>query len=148
MENIETSFSQNVIKTYGWNLQCMINVANPFSNTINLVHRGYLPLSLCIIFNVLFSETAEPIFFNLMWSLVLKGLKIYTNGHSPLIKMATMPIYGETLKIFFSRFREALRPNFGIWHRGLKVFQIFDRRGNRAGLLIQLWIFTYGRLFD
>ena len=26
------------------------------------------------------------------------GLKIYTNGHGPLIKMAAMPIYGKTVK--------------------------------------------------
>ena len=27
-------------------------------------------------------------------------------------------------------------------------FWFFDRRGNHAGLLILLWIFIYGRLFD
>ena len=30
-KNIEKTVSQNVFKTYGWNLQCMIKVANPFS---------------------------------------------------------------------------------------------------------------------
>ena len=30
-ENIEKSFSQNVLKTHGWNLQCMIIVVELFS---------------------------------------------------------------------------------------------------------------------
>ena len=45
-ENIEKSFSHDVLKTNGWNLQCMINVANPLSYNQNFVPRGYLPLPL------------------------------------------------------------------------------------------------------
>ena len=44
--NIEKSVSQNVLKTIGRNLQCMIKVANPFSKNKNFVPRGYLPLPL------------------------------------------------------------------------------------------------------
>ena len=48
-----------------------------------------------------FSETPGPIFFQLhVEPSVTVGLKICTNGHSPLIKMAVMPTYGKTLKIF------------------------------------------------
>ena len=36
-ENIEKSVSQNVLKTNGWNWQCMIKVANPFSYNHNFV---------------------------------------------------------------------------------------------------------------
>ena len=43
-----------------------------------------------------FSETPGPIFFKLHVEPSVKGrLKIYKNGHSLLIKMATMPIYGK-----------------------------------------------------
>ena len=44
--SIENSFSENVLKTAGWNLQCMIKVANPFSFNHNFVLQGYLPLPL------------------------------------------------------------------------------------------------------
>ena len=39
-----------------------------------------------------FSETPRPVFFKLP---VDRGLKICTNGHGPLIKVAAMPIYGK-----------------------------------------------------
>ena len=42
------------------------------------------------------SVTPGPIFFKLYVEPCVKGgLKIYTNGHGPLIKMAAMPIYGK-----------------------------------------------------
>ena len=44
-ENIEKSFSENVWKTYSWNLQCMI-IANPFSYNQNFVPWSCLPLLL------------------------------------------------------------------------------------------------------
>ena len=44
------------------------------------------------------SETPGPIFFKLHVEPSVKyGLKICTNGHSPLIKMAAMPIYSKNL---------------------------------------------------
>ena len=44
----------------------------------------------------IFSEAPGPIFFKLHMEPSVKGmLKIYTNGHGPLIKMAAMPIYGK-----------------------------------------------------
>ena len=46
--------------------------------------------------NDFFSETPGPIFFKFrMEPFVNGGLKIYTNGRGPLIKMATMTIYGK-----------------------------------------------------
>ena len=43
-----------------------------------------------------FSETPGPIFFKfLLVPFVNGGLKICTNGLSPLIKMTAMPIYGK-----------------------------------------------------
>ena len=45
------------------------------------------------------SETPGPIFFKLHVNPSVEGgLKICTNGHGPLIKMATMRIYGKNLK--------------------------------------------------
>ena len=42
------------------------------------------------------SETSGPIFFKLHVEPSVKGgLKICSNGHGPLIKMAAMPIYGK-----------------------------------------------------
>ena len=44
-ENIETSFCQTVTKTNGWNLLCMVKVANPFSNAKNVprvISRGFI----------------------------------------------------------------------------------------------------------
>ena len=46
VENIENSISQIVLKTKGWNLQCMIKVANPYSYNQNFVSQGYLPMPL------------------------------------------------------------------------------------------------------
>ena len=71
------------------------------------------------------SETPGPIFFKLhVEPSVGEGLKIYTNCHGPLIKMATIPISGKTLKLF-SRTEKALRLNLSIEHWGLKVYQVF-----------------------
>ena len=42
------------------------------------------------------SVTPGPIFFKLHVELSVKGeLKICSNGHGPLIKMPTMPMYGK-----------------------------------------------------
>ena len=43
-ENVEKSFSQYVLKTNGWNLQCMIKEVKLFSYGQNC--GGYLPLPL------------------------------------------------------------------------------------------------------
>ena len=49
--------------------------------------------------NVFFSETPGPHLFNFHVEPSVKGgLKIYTNCHCTLIKMAAMPIYGKTLE--------------------------------------------------
>ena len=48
-ENIEKLFSQNVLKIKGGNLQCKIEVANPFSYNQNFVPQGYLSLLWAII---------------------------------------------------------------------------------------------------
>ena len=46
-ENVKKSFSQNVWKTYGWNLQCVIKVVKRFSyNKKKIVPWGYVLLSL------------------------------------------------------------------------------------------------------
>ena len=50
------------------------------------------------------SETFGPVFLKfLLEPSVNGGLKICTNGLGPLIKLAVMPIYYKTLKIFFCR---------------------------------------------
>ena len=47
-ENVENLFSQNVLKTYGWNLQCMIKVVKFFSYNQNFVPRGLSALAVYI----------------------------------------------------------------------------------------------------
>ena len=46
-------------------------------------------------FNVFSSVIPGPIFKLHMESSVEGGLKIYTNGYGPLIKMVALPIYGK-----------------------------------------------------
>ena len=66
-------------------------------------------------------------------------LKIYSNEPASLNKMAVMPIYGETLKIFPST-NEALRLNLGIQHRGLKVYQVCQNDETRMTFdLFMVW---------
>ena len=43
-ENVEKSFSQIILKTNGWNLQCMIKVVKHFSYNQHFVPWGYLSL--------------------------------------------------------------------------------------------------------
>ena len=49
-------------------------------------------------------------------------LSIYSNGFTLSNKMAAMPTYGKTLKIFFSRTKKASRLTFDIFHPGCKVY--------------------------
>ena len=55
---------------------------------------------------------------------VKRVLPIRSNGSAPSNKMAAMPVYGKTLKIFFSRTKKGLGLNLGINYRGLKVYQV------------------------
>ena len=60
-----------------------------FDHSSSIVHPS-TPL------NNFSSETPGPVFFKLPLESSVNGvLKVYTNGFSPLIKMATMPIYGK-----------------------------------------------------
>ena len=62
-----------------------------------------------------YSETPGPIFFKFcMAPSVNWGLKIYTNGHGPSIKMTAMAIYGKKHLKIFSRTKKAERLNLGI----------------------------------
>ena len=67
-------------------------------------------------FEQLLLWNAWVIFFKFLLEPSVNGaLKICTNGLGPLIKMATMPIYGKKhLKIFFFRTKKASRLNIGI----------------------------------
>ena len=42
--NVEKSFSKNVVKTNGWNLQFMIKVVKLVIYSQNFIPCGYLPL--------------------------------------------------------------------------------------------------------
>ena len=58
------------------------------------------------------SKTSGPISFKLHVKTYVKGgLKIYTNGHGLLIKMAAMPIYSKILKNILLQNQESL----GAW---------------------------------
>ena len=94
--------------------------------------RDYLPLGAIYLYkiinslNVFFSEIACPLFTTFHTGPSFGGmLKICSNGSAPLIKMAAMPIYGKTLKIFFSSTKKDLKLNLGIQYRGLKVYLVF-----------------------
>ena len=50
--NVEQSFSQNVLKTNGRNLKCMIKAQKRSSDSQNLVTQGYLPLCSGLYINV------------------------------------------------------------------------------------------------
>ena len=103
MGNIEKSFPQNVLKTYGGNLNCMIKVVKRCSYNQNFVLWGLsglvTRLCTCIklwIFkkNVFFSECARAIFTGFhMWPSDKRVLIICLSGSAPLNKMATIPIY-------------------------------------------------------
>ena len=45
-ENVEKSFSQNVLKALGWNLQCRISVVKHFSYNQKFVPRGLSALAM------------------------------------------------------------------------------------------------------
>ena len=67
------------------------------------------------------SGTTGPIFFKFhLEPSVKEGLKICWNGHGPLIKMATMPIYGKNIQ------RSSPQP-WKLWGRIL-VYIISDTR--------------------
>ena len=54
------------------------------------------------------SEAPKPVFFKLHVEPSFEGgLKIYTNSHGPLDKMAAMPIYGKTLKTLLLQNQES-----------------------------------------
>ena len=71
-----------------------------------------------------FFKTASIVFTRFhMEPSVERMLTICSNGSAPFKKTAAMPIYGKTLKIFFSRTKKALRLNLGIQHRGLSLLK-------------------------
>ena len=99
-DGILTHLSQRFRMSYCDHLQSIVH------HLLSIVHLS-TPLN-----NFSF-EIPGPIFFTHVEPAVKGGLKIYTNGHSPLIKMAAMPIYGKK-KIFFFRTKKALRLNLGV----------------------------------
>ena len=78
------------------------------------------------------SKTPELIFFKLHVEPSVKGrLKICTNGHGPLIKMAAIPICGKTLKNLLLWTKKALGLNLGILNWGLKVYHVYSNKDRR-----------------
>ena len=60
---------------------------------------------------------------NFMWSLHgQREHKLCKNGHDHMTKMATMPIYGKTFKIYFSRTESPMILKFDMHHWGLKLY--------------------------
>ena len=67
------------------------------SRRFRMNYCDHLPSIICLstLLNDFSSETSEPVLFKLHVEPSVKGgLKSCTNGHGPLIKVATMPIYG------------------------------------------------------
>ena len=128
-ENIENSVSRNVLMTNGWNIQCMITVANPFSYNKNFVPQ-LSALALGLYTSIKSRNFKRLLLWNSMtnhqishWAFCV--LSISLNGSASLNKMATLPIYGKKhLKIFFSRTKKASRLNLVTEHWGLSVLQV------------------------
>ena len=51
-ENVEQIIYQNILKTYGWNLQCLIRIAKPFSYSKKMFPWGYLSLPLSYVHKI------------------------------------------------------------------------------------------------
>ena len=79
-------------------------------------------------FNILklFSlETAKPIEAKIHVKPSWDGrMKIYSNGEGHMTNMATIPIYGKTLKIFFLGTKRPMTLHVDKQHRVLKDYQI------------------------
>ena len=141
--------SQWIIKTNGWNLQCMIKVVKLFSYCRNF--GGYLPLPLGFYMykivkslNVFFSETAWTAFTRFTWSLLSKGCRQFVQMILPnWTRWLPCPYMIEYLIIFFSRGKKALRLNFGTQHQGLKVYLVCWNDDTRMILDLFLW---YGQI--
>ena len=75
---------------------------------------------------IFFSETAWPIKAKFNVEPPCEGgTKVYINGPGHMTKMAATPIYGKTLKLFFSRTRSPMILKLGMWHQGLKVYKVY-----------------------
>ena len=100
-KNIENSISHNVLMTNGWDLQCMIWVANS-SVTIKFGHPELCALALglyTISLKIFFSETAWQSFTRFHTGPSDQGvLSICSNGFASLNKMAAITIYGKKRK--------------------------------------------------
>ena len=71
---------------------------SPPLNRLRMSYCDHLPSAVCMStpLNHLSSETLEPIFFKLhVEPSIKRRLKIYSNGHGPLIKVAVMPKYAK-----------------------------------------------------
>ena len=148
-ENIENSVSQDVLKTSGWNLQCMIRVPNIFGLVITniLSPRVFCPCPWAIYMhkmwslNVFFSETDWPIFTRFHIGLSVEGvLSICLNSSALSNKVSTMPLYGKKkqLQMNFSRTKKTSKLNLGIHHWGLT---------RRSTKLIQMMILCWSVTF-
>ena len=100
-DDIEKSFSQWIVKTLGWNIECMIKLVKLLSYCQNF--WGYLPLPLGYIhvkivksLKVLFSDTAWTVFtrFHIVyiWPSIERVLTVCSNISMPFNKTAAMPI--------------------------------------------------------
>ena len=112
-ENIEKSFSQNVLRTNGWNLQCVIKIVKQFSYNQNFVSWNLS--SLAPRFLNVFSETAWAIFIRFhMGPSFERVLPIRSTGSAPLNKMAAISIYSKNSdNILFSRTKKKKKQLWG-----------------------------------
>ena len=103
------NFLKNVLKTNGWNLQCMIKAVK----VVKLLscNQNFIPCGIYSCPRALYMYTVVwPFKCLLLWiclsffyriSHVEVVLTIYSNGFALLNKMAAMVIYGKTLKNLF-----------------------------------------------
>ena len=62
------------------------------------------------------------------------GMKVCSNGPGHMTKMAAMPIYNKTLKIFFSGTKRPKTLKLGMQHRVLEYYQVYSN--NDPGLTL------------
>ena len=93
LENVENLFSETVLKTNGWNLQCMIKVVELFTIKISSpgsytpLPLGYVHVENHVIFKVFFSpKPLDQISPDFTWSFLSKGYCKNNNNNKRTIK--------------------------------------------------------------
>ena len=130
---IENSFSETVLKFNGWNLKCMINVANPYICNSHFVPRGLYVLVflslICIHVENGITRNSSTSFHQISHGAfcrrcIVNFFKIVLH-HCTRWPLCPYMVKTKVLKIlFFIRTEKALLLCHSIWHQGFKVYHV------------------------